>query len=121
MKAVFDTNILIDYLNGIQQAATELEQYSERLISIITYMEVLAGAKSAEQDTLIRGFLTNFGVRPLSQQIADQTIALRRQHKRKLPDAIIYATAKVEKCILVTRNTRDFDPVSPDVRLPYQI
>jgi predicted nucleic acid-binding protein len=44
MKAVFDTNILVDYLNGFPQAAEELNRYSQRLISQITWMEVLQGA-----------------------------------------------------------------------------
>ncbi len=121
MKAVFDTNILIDYLNGTPQAAKELAQYDVKVISIITYMEVLAGANSDEEEKIIKAFLLNFEIHPLSQEIADKTIQLRRQHKRKLPDAIIYATAKIENSILVTRNTRDFDPSQPDLRLPYQL
>ncbi len=121
MKAVFDTNILIDYLNGKQQAARELGQYSERLISIITYIEVLAGAKSAAEEVAIRSFLANFELKSLTQQIADVAVGLRQQHKRKLPDTLIYATAKVESCLLITRNTKDFDPTLPDIRLPYQL
>jgi predicted nucleic acid-binding protein len=33
MKAVFDTNILIDYMNGIEAARDELAKYSVRQIS----------------------------------------------------------------------------------------
>ena len=44
MKAVFDTNILIDYLNGIDQAATELSLYSESLVSVITVIAPGGGA-----------------------------------------------------------------------------
>lgn len=36
MKAVFDTNILIDYLNGHQAAVLALGEYNERFISRIT-------------------------------------------------------------------------------------
>ena len=43
MKALFDTNILIDYLNGRDEAQRELAAYRQRLISIVTWMEVLAG------------------------------------------------------------------------------
>ena len=121
MKAVFDTNILIDYLNGIPQAAQELSQYNEKIISIITYMEVMVGAKTAQENAAVKAFLANFVVRPLSQKIAAQTIKLRRQHRRKLPDAIIYATAKIDNCLLVTRNTKDFDGNWVDIRIPYQI
>jgi len=44
MKALFDTNILIDYLNAVKAAKAEIERPAERFISIITWMEVLAGA-----------------------------------------------------------------------------
>ena len=121
MKAVFDTNILIDYLNGLPQAAEELTQYSEKMISIVTYIEVLAGVESAMEGAILKTFLANFDIKPLSQGVADKTIELRKKHRRKLPDAIIYATAKVEKSLLVTRNHHDFDPSLADIRLPYQI
>ena len=47
MKAVIDTNILVDYLNGIELAAAEISQFENRLISVITFIEVLAGAGDA--------------------------------------------------------------------------
>ena len=36
MKGVFDTNTLIDYLNGTPAAQVELALYTDRLISPIT-------------------------------------------------------------------------------------
>ncbi|MEF0942844.1 PIN domain-containing protein [Rhizobium sp. BR 362] len=45
VKALFDTNVLIDYLNAVPQARDELTRYGEKAISIITWMEVLVGAK----------------------------------------------------------------------------
>ena len=71
MKAVFDTNILIDYLNGITAAAEELALYDEKLISIITYIEVMVGVKSPEEETVIRGFFDLFTVCELSTAIAN--------------------------------------------------
>ena len=43
-KALLDTNILIDYLAGIAQARAEMERYAMPAISIITWIEVMAGA-----------------------------------------------------------------------------
>jgi len=45
MKAVFDTNILIDFLNGHDFASQELSLYEERIISIITYIEIFGWLK----------------------------------------------------------------------------
>jgi predicted nucleic acid-binding protein len=44
MNALFDTNILIDALNGVPEADTEYRRYERVSISIITWMEVLIGA-----------------------------------------------------------------------------
>jgi predicted nucleic acid-binding protein len=121
MKAVFDTNILVDYLNGITAASRELEHYEEIAISIVTWMEVLAGADDAEEEAITREFLSRFKVQPLEKAVAERAIKIRRQHKLKLPDAIIWATAKELGRILVTRNTKDFSEKDAGIRVPYHV
>ena len=113
MKAVFDTNILVDYLNGIPAAQRELEQYEEVAISIVTWMEVLAGADDAQEEAVARDFLSRFNLQPLGKTVAERAIKIRRQYKLKLPDAIIWATATELGRMLVTRNTRDFPETNP--------
>jgi hypothetical protein len=120
MKAVFDTNIIIDALNGVAQADDEYSRYERVLISRITWMEVLVGAKGDE--TQLRDFLeTQFEIIPLDLQVAETAISLRRQHRLRLPDAVIWATARVCDGVLVTRNTKDFDPEWEGIRIPYQV
>jgi predicted nucleic acid-binding protein len=121
MRAVFDTNILIDYLNGREEAKAEFDLYEEKMISIVTYMEVMVGAKTAEEAEILRSFLQSFTCRELTQAVANLAIALRQQHRLKPPDAIVYATVRDVGCNLVTRNTKDFPPTWPDIRLPYQL
>lgn len=121
IKAVFDTNILVDYLNGIPQATKELSQYQEKIISIVTWMEVMVGTKDEAEQAAVRRFLNRFKQAGLALDIAEIGITLRQQYRLKLPDAIIYATARYEGCLLVTRNEKDFDKTLPDVRLPYQV
>jgi predicted nucleic acid-binding protein len=117
---LFDTCILIDYLRGIPQARTECDRHADRAISVITWMEVLAGATAANEDE-IRRFLLNFQPVPMTSQVAERAVAIRRGKKIKLPDAIIQATAEVEGRVLVTRNTRDFSPSASDIRIPYTL
>lgn len=120
MKALFDTNILIDYLNGVEAAKTELARYERPAISVISWIEVLAGTKpDVEAET--RRFLTMFERVELGEAIADRAVALRRTAKLRVPDAIILATARVENLVLVTRNTRDFPADEPGIRMPYRI
>jgi len=116
MKAVFDTNILIDYLNGIEAARAELAQYSTRQISVISFIEVLVGAKSTAEENAIRGFLSTFEILNLSAEIANQTIEIRKKYRLKIPDAMVYATARTQGCILVSRNSKELKQEWPDIR-----
>ena len=119
MIALFDTNILIDYLNGRPAAQAELDRHRRRAISVVTWMEVLAGARTEEEEGVIEMFLRDFRLVELSRPIAREAIALRRAHRIRLPDAIIWATARHESALLVTRNTKDFPRDEPGVRVPY--
>ena len=56
VSALFDTIILIDYLNGIEQAKAELDRYSDKAISLISWMEVMVGA-TPETEVILREFL----------------------------------------------------------------
>jgi len=120
MIAVFDTNILIDALNGVAQADTEYSRYERVLISRITWMEVLVGAEG--DDAQLRDFLeTHFETVPLDLVVAENAVQLRRSYHIRLPDAIIWATAKAYEATLVTRNTKDFKPEWEGIRVPYDI
>ena len=121
MKAVFDTNILIDYLNGIEAARTELAHYATRQISVISFIEVLVGAKSTAEENAIRGFLGTLEILNLSAEIANQTIEIRKKYRLKIPDAMVYATARTQGCILVSRNGKELKQEWPDIRIPYQL
>lgn len=117
---LFDTCILIDYLRGIPKARSECGRYSDRAISIITWMEVMAGTTDSNHAE-IREFLLNFRTVSLTPRIADLTVAIRRARRIKLPDAIIQATAEAEGRTLITRNTRDFPSKVPGIRIPYTL
>ena len=120
MKAVFDTNILIDYLNGIEQAKDEINRYSHILISSITWMEVLVGT-TKDNEAITRAFLSRFEQIPVSSEIAEKAVSVRKELKIRLPDAIIKATADCENALLVSRNTKDFPKDDPSVRVPYRL
>jgi predicted nucleic acid-binding protein len=120
VRALFDTNVLVDYLNAVPEARTELQRYSDKAISVITWMEVMVGA-SDDFEAATRTFPNGFDVIPLDETIAERAVNLRRNHRIKLPDAIIWATAQTNAMLLVTRNTRDFAADDPGVRMPYKL
>jgi len=119
---IFDSNILIDCIKGIEPATKEILDYSYRSISIITWIEVLAGARNAQEELLIKKFMGDyFSIIPLDDQIAELASAVRREKKLKLPDAVILATAQHKNTLLVTRNSKDFFHKFPNVRIPYSL
>jgi predicted nucleic acid-binding protein len=121
MKALFDSDILIDYLVGEAKADTELRRYSERLISVISWSEVMIGAASKDEEMSCRAFLSSFTVIPFGLDIAEEAVRIRRGARIKLPDAIIWASARSNGALLVTLNTKDYPKDDPFVRVPYSI
>ncbi|SAK63224.1 twitching motility protein PilT [Caballeronia pedi] len=120
VRALFDTNILIDYLVGVDAAKAELERYERRSISIITVMEVLVGAKP-DAESPVRAWLSTFDLVPLDPSVANLAVTIRKKARIKLPDAIVWASAQSVGALLVSRNTKDFPPDDPGVRVPYQL
>ncbi len=118
--ALFDTNILIDYLNGIEAAIHELDRYSDKAISMISWMEVMVGVTPATE-TGTRAFLAGFTLLPIDAEVASRAVLLRQSKRIKLPDAIVWATAQVHNRLMVTRNSKDMSPDEPGVRMPYQL
>jgi hypothetical protein len=120
VSALFDTSVLVDYLLGRLPARAELARYRRRKISLISWMEVLVGVTDADED-VTRAFLDRFEVVPVRPDVAERAVQLRRAHRVKLPDAIVWASAQLEGCVLVTRNSRDFGRDTPGVRIPYEL
>jgi predicted nucleic acid-binding protein len=119
VKALFDTVILIDYLNGVPQARAEIARHEDGAISIVSWMEVMVGApREAEPATC--DFLNRFHLVPIGPDVAEQAVLLRKERRLKLPDAIVWASAHAEGRLFVTRDT-DFPKDDPGVRIPYRL
>ena len=119
--ALFDTNILIDLFSGRREAQQALEAWPlQNAISLITWMEVMVGAKKYHQEQRTRIALRSFNIIDVSHDIAERSVDLRQEYRMKLPDAIILATAQIHRLELITRNTKDFADI-PGVVTPYRL
>ncbi len=78
-------------------------------------MEVLVGARTAELSQVREDFLRQFRMIELDAVVARRAIALRQEHRLRLPDAIVWASARA---LLVTRNVKHFPGNHPGVRAP---
>lgn len=120
MRYVFDTNILIDYLNGFSSAIDILEQCQNPTISRITWIEVMVGTNEQNNQST-EEFLALFDIIDISKDIAIQSVKIRQTKRIKLPDAIILATANHLNLPLVSRNTKDFSADEPNIIIPYTL
>ena len=121
MNVLLDSCILIDFLSGREAAREYLGDIEGAAISRITWMEVMVGAGSEDEEAVVRGFLSAFDVLPVDGPVAEEAVVLRRTRRMKLPDAIIFATARVHGRSLATRNTRDFHEGEAGVSVPYRL
>jgi predicted nucleic acid-binding protein len=119
VSAFFDTNIVIDLLAGHPPALAEAALHPEVAISRVTWMEVLIGAPDPQTQAQWESFLDQFELVELDADVCREAIVLRQQNRVKLPDALIWASARAYGADLVTRNTKDFPAGTPGVRVPY--
>jgi len=119
-RLLLDTDVLVDYLRGREEAAAYLEARSETLlISAITVAELYAGVREGEESRRLAQFLGAFEIIPLDAEIARQGGLCHRDygpgHGVGLADALIAATAALHQAKLVTLNARQFPMVEVEV------
>lgn len=113
-----DTNVIIDLVLGRlpKVCATWLDRRlaAQRVaMSVITRIELLTKTEPVAEYKLMQEFTQSVPVLAFDEPVIWETIKLRQQRKvKKLPDAIIAATASAHGLVLITRNTSDFDSVS---------
>lgn len=108
-KLLIDTDILVDYLRGREDAVHFLESRQiSMFISAITLGELYAGVREGQERRILDDFIEYFKVIPLSSIIAVQGGLFRRDfgksHGVGLADAMIAATAQSEHATLATLN-----------------
>jgi hypothetical protein len=115
-KILIDTNIAIGYIGNrlSLQSMDKLDPVfdGEYHLSVINKIELL-GYPDLEQNEEDRfNLLIDHSVlHQIDNKIIDKTISIRKQHKIKLPDAIIAATCLVNGLDVLTHNTKDFENI----------
>jgi predicted nucleic acid-binding protein len=123
-RLLVDTDLLVEYLRGRQEAADWLEsQEAELAVSAITVAELYAGIRGDLESRVLDRFLLAVETLPATEEIARLAGQYRRKygpsHGIGLADALIAATAAVSRTRLVTFNRRHF-PMLSEVVVPYR-
>jgi len=115
---LFDTDVLIWYLRGNEKAAQVLEKADSRELSIISYMELLQGARNKKEIKVIRSFLKdlNFESLPLTENIGHRATVYMEEYCLKvdmcLADALLAATAVENHLVLCTGNKKHYKSIT---------
>lgn len=110
-EVLVDSDVFIDHLRGARRFERPAGDVS---YSVVTRAELYAGRASEEERVGL--LLAPFRELPVDRAVAQLAGRLRREHRVRIADALIAATALVHDLPLLTRNRRDFEPV-PALRL----
>ena len=113
---LLDTDVLIDFLRGRDEAVSLVTINSDRIIlSSIVVAELYAGVRGGKEDreqTVLERFLSLFRIVPVSGGIAKLGGLYKRDYGKAhgvgIADAIVAATATTEDAELKTLNVKHY-------------
>jgi tRNA(fMet)-specific endonuclease VapC len=117
---VADTDVLIDFLAGVDPSAGEVAFELERgslQTTAITRFELLSGARNAKQEAPIRQLLAAVPTLPLDEAAADKAAQVRRSLEQVgssigMADSLIAGIVLLRGAPLLTLNRRNFERVA---------
>ncbi|MHB1345574.1 MAG: PIN domain-containing protein, partial [Thermoleophilia bacterium] len=115
-RFLIDTDVIIEYLRGREQAVQFVESLEGHLcVSAITVAELYSGVKGSDEEAALERFLDAFDVVPLDRALARLGGLCRQSYQpgygTGLADAIVAMSAKSAEAVLVTFNKRHYPMV----------
>jgi len=100
---ILDTNVLLYHVQGRLSTPLGIGKY---MVSFVTEIEVLSYPQisQAEENELRQMFSADIIVVGLTDDIKERAISVRRNHRLRVPDALIVATALELSTELVTND-----------------
>ena len=110
---LLDTDVLVDFLRGYDQAVNFVNEHSHRIIlPSIVIAELYAGVKGDKEYYTLENFVSLFSIIPVTPNVAKTGGLYKRDfgksHGIGLADAIIAATCDAENAELKTLNTKHY-------------
>lgn len=114
---VFDTDVLIWVLRGNTKAAGALDRADVRALSVVSYMELLQGARDKAEVRAIKSLLVDlrFDMLALTENTGHRASIYMEEYglsiAMSMPDALIAATAVEANQPLLTGNSKHYRAV----------
>lgn len=114
---LFDTDVLIWVLRGNVKAARAVDECVQRSLSVVTYMELLQGARNKAEIRAIKAFLADirFTAIPLTENIGHRASIYMEEYVLTDPismaDALIAATAIEAHQPLLSGNAKHYKAI----------
>jgi hypothetical protein len=111
---LFDTDVLVWCFRGNKKAARLIEQADERMLSLVSYMELLQSVRNKAESKAITNFLADFAFQmlPLMENIGHRACIYIEEHGLKsgmcMADALLAATAVENRLALCTGNQKNY-------------
>lgn len=99
---LIDTNIFISLFDGQLRDPLPEGQVGYSVITAIELLSYPALTQTAEE--FIQQQLQPLNLISLTPEVVQATIQIRRQHRLKIPDSIVVASALVTRAILITND-----------------
>jgi predicted nucleic acid-binding protein len=114
---LFDTDVVIWFLRQNGAAERLIDETPELAMSVITYMQVMEGARSRQEARAIRDLFgeLRFAVLPLSESIGLRAAFYVEEYAlhcgMDVTDAVIAATAHDYDLVFCTGNLKHYRPI----------
>lgn len=111
---IIDTDVLIWYMKGNNNARKSIENLSNFYISVVTYIELVQGMRNKNELNILRRALNNWDSKILyiSEEISVKAMFFVEQHylshSIRLADALISATAISYGLPVLTGNDKHY-------------
>ena len=111
---LYDTDVLVWAMRGSKKAADVINRDNERIISAISYMELMQGSRNNRELLMNKSLLkkSGFTILPINEAISHRAMVFIEEYALKsglhLTDALIFATACEHSLTLCSGNEKHF-------------
>jgi predicted nucleic acid-binding protein len=116
VTGLVDTDVLIDFLRGVESSVRLILAMPELHISAVSVAELYAGVKSAHEERELVKLIDECEVHDVTRDIASHAGKWKKKyfpsHGVQIPDALIAATATMKELPLYTLNVRHYPMIT---------